>query len=463
MKIEELRTRLEELNQKAKDIVAQADEEKRDLSEEDRKDLDQTLADFEACKGELERREKLEEQTATLTQGTGRKTLPNQLAPRDEEIEPARKPTSRLPVAHAEPISQLTRGRYGWNSLGEFAGAVKQASVNGGNMDPRLAKALATPTTYGNEGVGADGGFAVPPDFRNEIMIKVVGEESLVGRTNQLTSSSNSVTIPKDETTPWQTSGGVLATWETEGGLKAQSKPSFEATTVRLNKLTCLVPVTDELIEDAPMLDGYLRRKAPEKIGFKVNLAIIQGTGVGQPLGILNAASTVSVAKETSQPADTIYAANIFKMWSRMYGPWRSNAVWLINQDIEPQLFQMTIPIKNVAGTENVGGSVVYLPANGLSSSPFATLMGRPVIPSQAMETLGDLGDIMFVDLNQYLTIVKTGGVRAETSIHLWFDYDITAFRFVLRIGGQPWWTSAISPRDGSTTMGPAVVLAERA
>ena len=46
----------------------------------------------------------------------------------------------------------------------------------------------------------------------------------------------------------------------------------------------------------------------------------------------------------------------------------------------------------------------------------------------------------MLVDLSQYLTATKAGGVRSQTSIHLWFDQGMTAFRFDLRVAGQPWW-----------------------
>ena len=70
----------------------------------------------------------------------------------------------------------------------------------------------------------------------------------------------------------------------------------------------------------------------------KCNTAAVSGTGVGQPLGILNAPSTISVAKHVSQPADTIWFENVSKMWARLYAPCRRNAIWLINQDIEPQL-----------------------------------------------------------------------------------------------------------------------------
>ena len=101
------------------------------------------------------------------------------------------------------------------------------------------------------------------------------------------------------------------------------------------------MPVTEELLSDAPALDGYLRRRVPEKFDFKLNLAMVQGTGTGQPTGILNSASLVSVARESGQAADTIVHENILNMWSRMYGPSRQNAVWLYHQDIEPQLNSM--------------------------------------------------------------------------------------------------------------------------
>jgi HK97 family phage major capsid protein len=242
----------------------------------------------------------------------------------------------------------------------------------------------------------------------------------------------------------------------------AQSKPLLGEVTNRLHKLTALVPMTDELLEDAPALTSWINRKAPEKIDFKVSDAIINGTGAGMPLGILNSGCLITQAAEGSQAVDTILAMNIFKMYSRMYAPYRGGAVWLIHQDVEPQLFSMTVPVKNVAGTENVGGSVVYVPPGGINGSPYATLMGRPVIPSQSCGTIGDLGDIIFAALPQYWATTKAGGVRSESSIHLFFDYGVTAFRFTFRMGGQPWFKTTIAPKNGSNTLGAFVTLAAR-
>jgi hypothetical protein len=84
----------------------------------------------------------------------------------------------------------------------------------------------------------------------------------------------------------------------------------------------------------------------------------------------------ITISKETSQAASTLLWANIVKMYSRMLPTSLGKAVWIMNQDVLPQLLQMTLPVKNVAGTENVGGSAVGI-AYGQGTS-------RPASPCSA-------------------------------------------------------------------------------
>lgn len=460
-RIAELRDRLLDLQEQGQSVQNLADAEKRDLTEEEQEELKRIYTKFGEIEEQIELRQTLKAQADRLSKTLALKAekqdpLPQNRAPAEDYVpQNHRRQAPRVEILEDPSM----RGRWGFRSFGEFASSVR-AAVRG-SIDPRLVR--NAPTTVSTEGVGADGGYAVPPDFRQSIMEKVMGEASLLPRTDQITTGSNSITFPADETTPWQTSGGVLAYWEGENSQLTQSKIALKTKTLRLNKLTALVPVTEELLEDAPTLDGYLRRAVGKKFDFALNLALMRGTGAGQPQGIMNAGCLVTVAKETSQLADTVVAENIFKMWSRLYGPSRANAVWLIHQDVEPTLQTMVVKVLNVAGSENVGGGPVYIPPGGLSGAPYATLMGRPVIPTEACETVGDLGDIVLADLSQYMTAIKSGGVRTDVSMHLWFDYDTLAYRFIFRVGGMPWWNTAIDPRDGSNTRSCFVTLAERA
>ena len=443
-KIAELKARLVELQNDAADVQLRADNDKRDLTTDEHAELARLFDEFDTVQADLNARIRLADQAARLEAGTGRRSAP--------DLDNPEAPTH--PSASIQDIRTpySDKGKWGWRSLGEQAAAIRAAVRNPAQADPRLYNA---PTTNANEGAGADGGYAVAPDFRDRIMTKVLGEDSLLTRTDQMTTSSNTMTFPRDETTPWGTSG-ITATWEGEAQQHGQKKPVLKDTTIRLNKLVTLVPVTDELLDDAPAMSSYLNAKVPTVFDSAINLAIVQGNGVGKPLGILAGGDLVSVAKESGQAADTIVHENIVNMYSRLYAPSRRNAVWLINQDIEPQL--NTMAFKNTAAA-----GPIYMPPGGLAAAPYATLMGRPVIPVEAANTLGDQGDIIFTDLSQYLTIMKTAGIQSTVSIHLWFDYDVTAFKFIWRLAGQPHYSGTIAKRSGSNTLAHNVTLDARA
>jgi hypothetical protein len=61
------------------------------------------------------------------------------------------------------------------------------------------------------------------------------------------------------------------------------------------------------------------------------------------------------------------------------------------------------------------------------------------------------------------MSIVKASGIRVDVSMHLYFDYDMLAYRFVMRLTGQPWMRGPITAPDNSTTYGSFVALDERA
>lgn len=413
-----------------------------DLDDEQQKVINTKTARIESLKNRIATLKPL----AEMGTSAGRRAAPEP----QNRTQPGQQQDRRVPAS-----ARREDQRGGFNSFGEFAVAVVHAAKNPGGLDQRLQNAA---TTFGSEGTGADGGFAVPPEFRRSIWQKVMDDENLLTRCDRLETGGNSLVVPKDETTPWQSTGGIQAYWEGEAQAPSQSKPQLQMDTMRLNKLMALVPISEELLSDAPGLESWLRSKAPSKMRSKVNTAVVRGTGVGQPLGILNAGSLISVAEEQSQAADTILFANINNMWNRLWAPCRRNAVWLINQDIEPQLDVMEFSPGSTAPIP------VYLPPGGVSDRPYATLKGRPVLPIEACSTLGDKGDIILTDLSQYAALTKAGqDIQTDVSMHLWFDQAVDAFRFMFRVTGQPWWGSTIAPENGTVTRSWAVTLDARA
>ncbi len=345
--------------------------------------------------------------------------------------------------------SNLDQKTHGFKSLGEFAFHVRNAAAGQGRIDPRL---MAAASTYGNTEAGPDGGFAVPPMFANSIASTAMEEQSLLSMADNTPISGNSMSFPKDETTPWG-STGVTATWDGEGDSANQKKPVIGLDTLRLRKLRVLVPATDELLADAPAMTAHLTRKMSEAVLWKSNDAIINGTGAGMPLGILNAGSLVAQAKETSQTADTIVAANIAKMYGRVLKGAGANLAWLINPDAYAQIITMTL-----------GDQPIWTaPVQGMRNAPDGLLLGRPIILTDACDTVGDQGDIVLANMAGYRAITKAGGEEFSESMHLWFDQDVTAFKLIFRMDGQPALTSAVTPPNSAVTRSHFVALAARA
>ena len=88
------------------------------------------------------------------------------------------------------------------------------------------------------------------------------------------------------------------------------------------------------------------------------------------------------------------------------------------------------------------------------------TLQGRPVVWTDLASAIGDAGDISFVDLSGYQTLLKNNGVvKVDSSIHIKFDTNQKAFRFVTRMAGQPLFDQTITPKFGTKKLSAFVTL----
>jgi len=342
-----------------------------------------------------------------------------------------------------------------FKTVGEQMFAVMRAGQPGGHVDPRLYNATGL-----NETTPSDGGFLVQSDFSSELLQEVFKTGILAPRCRriQISGNANSMKINGvDETSRASTrSGGIVGYWKDEAAQKTASKPKFRQIELNLKKLIGLCYATDELLQDAAALEAFIRQAFVAEFGFLLDDAIVNGTGAGQPLGILNSGCLVSQAAETGQKAATVVAENVIKMWSRLFAQSRPNAVWLINQNIEPQLFTMSLAV----GT---GGVPIYMPAGGLSGQPYGTLFGRPVIAIEQCATLGTVGDIILAEQRGYI-LAEKGSIQSDMSIHVQFVYDESVFRFVMRVDGQPVRASALTPYKGGAnyTQSHFVALATR-
>ena len=342
----------------------------------------------------------------------------------------------------------------GFHSMGEFYRSVAMAGM-GRSLDERLMIGAAAPTTFSNESAGADGGFAIPPQFSQDLWRLSLGEESLLPLTANTETTGNSMIFPKDESTPWGGSGAQVY-WQAEAAAAAQSKVNMGSQAMVLHKMLGLVPVTNELIEDGFAIGSYLTPLLSDRITWKTNEAILFGTGVGQPLGALTNAGVagspaIVQAKESGQATQTLDPKNITKMVQRLLVGELKRAIWIATPDILTPLEALT-----------VGQFPVYLPNTNLAESPYGMLKGRPLLLSEHAAAFSSQSDISLLSLSGYRTLTKAGGVQTDTSMHLFFDADATAMRVRFRLNGMPILGAPVTPPKSGNTRSHFVTLQAR-
>ncbi len=385
--------------------------------------------------------------------------LEKQLARVDEvkaELDEAKTRMDAMEAAGGAPAKTKDDPARPYKSLGEQLMSVIKSEVDN-ETDPRLKQIKAVSGL--SEGQPSDGGFLVQTDYRSELLRRTYETGAISSRVRRIpiSANANGVKIPAiDETSRADGSrmGGMQTYWGVEGGSPTASKPKLREIELTLHKLYALCYLTEELMADAGALEAFVMSEFPVEMNYAVENAFLRGDGVGKPLGILNSGASVTVEKEPSQTAGSIVFENVINMWARMWSRSRPNAVWLINQDCEPQLARMSLAV----GT---GGVPVYLPAGGLSTSGYASLMGRPVIPVEYCSSVGNVGDVILADFSQYLSIDK-GGIESQSSMHVRFVEGETALRFTYRCDGQPTWNSALTPANSTNTLSPVVLLQTR-
>lgn len=340
-----------------------------------------------------------------------------------------------------------------FNSLGEQMRAVMLAAK--GTPDNRLS--VVNEAQGINTGSGADGAFAIQEDFAGVILETAATTGDILSRVDSYTSgaSSNSVRFMSCDETDVSESvyGGVQAFWASEAATVNASKPKFYETKIDLDKLMAFIYITDEAMEDMPFMSGLMNNAMALAANRLLEGSVVDGDGVGKPLGILNAPNLVAVPKESSQ-TDKLTFKNIARMYGRILPRCKTNAVWLMHPDLAEELPFLNLPI----GT---GGVPVYLPPTGAAATPYATLYGKPIIETDHMAAIGEKGDIGLFDLKEYM-LLRKGTVKQDMSIHVEFLTAQNCFRLQLRAGGAPKGKSAVKLKHSSVLRSPFVVLEAR-
>ena len=173
-----------------------------------------------------------------------------------------------------------------------------------------------------SEGVQADGGYLVPEEFERQIVMGLDEANVVRGLAKVITTSAERK-IPVAAT-------HSAAQWTAENGAYQESDPTFDQKTIDAFKLTDLVKVSIELLQDSMFdLESYIASEFARAFGIAEEEAFCVGNGTNQPTGIFTAnGGQVGV---TAAANNAITADELISLVYALKSPYRRNAKFLMN------------------------------------------------------------------------------------------------------------------------------------
>lgn len=323
----------------------------------------------------------------------------------------------------------------GFENFGEY-----METVLSGRADARLTNIARNAM---REGIGVDGGFVVPEEYGGMIADKALEKQIVKPRATVIPMKTDTKKVSAWDGYSHLTSlfGGITVSYTAEGGTINDSAPKLRAMQMTAHKLAALVKPSNELLDDAANFGQTLEGALTDTFAFNEDYYYLQGTGAGQPLGILNDNALITIDPEAGQPAGTILWENLVKMYARMHPACLPFSEWYCNLTAIPQLLSLCIPM---------GVSGEYVPVLQKDGKGGFTILTRPVIFTEKLPALGTKGDILLADMSQYFVAMRKEVVIA-VSPHVYFTTDEMAIRGIMRHDGMGSWSEPVTPKNGDT------------
>jgi HK97 family phage major capsid protein len=258
-------------------------------------------------------------------------------------------------------------------------------------------------------GSDPDGGYVVDTNLQHTINQKIFDQSPIRQLARVITLANGA-----DWEEPQDVSD-IGAEWVGE----TQSRPETTGASLKLKSITpCEIyasqVVTQKLL-DLSFVDigGWIAGKISDKFARSEGQAYINGTGVGQPRGMMTYAAEATTDDDTdrdygvlqhvvSGSADSITSDSLKAFYWKLRAPYRTNSTWIMSSATASILDRLK------------DGDGRYLWRDGIASGTPPTLLGRPVAFDENMPAVaGGAFPIAFGDFRRGYTVCDWAGVRS--------------------------------------------------
>lgn len=300
------------------------------------------------------------------------------------------------------------------------------------------------------EGADSQGGFLVPEDYANRIIQRQPTPTQVAGMVTRLQTGRDAITIPRVNYTDTTNSNNsiyttgirVTKTGEVPSSATVHrvTDPAFGVTRIPVHTFMLSMPLTNDMIEDSafPLLN-WSSGKFRETVDLLYDNEIINGTGIGGPLGMQTSigTGTDNIASIVSGGASTLTADGLIDLNYGVPPQYRSNMKWLMSY---LNTVKAVAKLKDSQNRYlfNMGGAS----DGGLQGARPDALLGAPITYSEFMPSIAaNAYPILFGDFSGYYLVERVGfSIQVLDQIYAETNQVVLLGR--LRFGGQtaePW------------------------
>lgn len=306
------------------------------------------------------------------------------------------------------------------------------------------------------ESTGTLGGFWTAPEtYEKSILMEQVEDAAILPGVTTVPLTSRAHTWPALNQYQAPTKGnsamlgGVTVSRSGEITQRSKTQPVPAKVKLEANDLVAFTQFSRDLMADdaTGTLTMMLTMLIGGAIGFRRDYEHIWGTGLGQPMGIMNSPALMTQTRNTTL---IVKWTDFAKMLSRLTPQARKRAVVVAHPYHMETLLEMQDP----------AGHYIYIPNFPSNNRGQAQVGGNnntdilgnlPVIYSEKMAAPGTTGDFLLVDRKAILSGIL-GGLEFGLSEHFLFDTDQVALRCKIRDDAQPWVVAPFIIADGVGT-----------
>jgi HK97 family phage major capsid protein len=267
------------------------------------------------------------------------------------------------------------------------------------------------------------GGVFVPLEISRTIRENLIYADQIRRVATVLTTGTDTLRIP-------ERTANSQAQWLAETDPDGITGPTYGAADIPVSGIRCEIPVSNDFLADSAIdVEAWITKELSQLFAKTEGAAFIAGSGVKQPLGILNGTGFAAANSFPSGNVSALTSDSIVALPFQLPAVYAQQGAWLMNRGTMGLIREL----------KDSAGRYLFDAQSTLDKEGLPTIQGRPVIDCPSMPNVAaNAFPIIFGDISLAYIIVERMNISMIRDPYTLASQNMTRFVAMRRVGGAP-------------------------